>query len=250
MDGHEHDGDRRWLKRFGRAGPFEIRLLCFHHAGGAASMYRMWPRLLPWFIEPVAVQLPGRADRYAEPPFERMEPLVDELVEVTKPLLDQPFACYGTSMGARVAWALSHALRDRGMPTPHRLYVASNPAPIVNNGAGDWDGAEDSLYGYLRDMGGTPAEIFADPDLVAGLLPTLRADLTVLTSYAFRPVNPLDVPIRAFAGTGDVVASAERMSGWSAETRARFDLDLVPGGHFFDAGGERQVIQTIARDLT
>ncbi len=250
MDADEHEGDRRWLKRFGRVGPSEIRLLCFHHAGGGASMYRMWPRLLPWFIEPVAVQLPGRADRFDEPPFERMEPLVDALIDVIKPMLDQPFACYGASMGARVAWALSHTLRERGMPGPRRLYVASNTAPIVNNGAGDWDGAEDSLYGYLRDMGGTPAEVFDDPDLVAGLLPTLRADLTVLTTYTSRPARPLDVSIRAFAGTEDMVASAERMSGWRAETRARFDLDPVPGGHFFDASGERQVIQTIARDLS
>jgi surfactin synthase thioesterase subunit len=136
------------------------------------------------------------------------------------------------------------------MPGPRRLYVASNPAPIVNNGAGDWDGAAESVYGYLRDMGGTPAEVFEDADLVAGLVRTLRADLTVLTTYAFRSADPLDVSIRAFAGTEDVVASAERMAGWRAETRVRFDLDLVPGGHFFDASGERQVTQTIARDLT
>src|SRR6266480_1771428 len=108
------DWDRRWFKRFGRRdGPADLRLWCFHHAGGSASMYRHWPRLLPPPIEPVAVQLPGRADRFGEPAFDRMAPLVDELVEVLKPLLDRPFACYGVSMGSRVAWTLSHVLRAR-----------------------------------------------------------------------------------------------------------------------------------------
>ncbi|HEX6501148.1 MAG TPA: thioesterase domain-containing protein [Micromonosporaceae bacterium] len=243
-------GDRRWLKRFGRVGPSEIRLLCFHHAGGSASMYRMWPRLLPWFIEPVAVQLPGRADRYDEPPFETMGPLVDELVEVVKPLLDQPFACYGASMGARVAWALTHALRERGMPLPRVLYVASNTAPKDDDGGKQWDVPEDRLVAYLHDMGGTPPEILADPELLADLLPTLRADLAVLRTHRFRPATPLDVRIRAFAGTEDPTAPPDTMTGWRDETRARFDLDPVPGGHFFDADGERQVIRTIANDLT
>src|SRR4029077_2626378 len=102
----------RWFKRFARRDePAELRLLCFHHAGGSASMYRHWPRLLPPSIEPIAVQLPGRADRFGEPAFDRMVSLVDELVEVLKPLLDRPFACFGVSMGSRVAWTLTHALR-------------------------------------------------------------------------------------------------------------------------------------------
>jgi surfactin synthase thioesterase subunit len=248
MSGREQDGDPRWLKRFGRVGPSEIRLLCFHHAGGTASMFRMWPRRLPWFIEPVAVQLPGRGDRRREPPFDRMAPLVDELVDVIKPLLDQPFACYGASMGARVAWALAHALRDRAMPMPRALYLASNAAPGCDR-PGDWDVPADRLADYLREMGGTPPEILAEPDLLAGLLRTLHADLTVLRTHRFRPTAPLDVPIRAFAGTQDVAGSAARMSGWRAQTRARFDLEPVPGGHFFDAGGERQVIRAIANDL-
>jgi surfactin synthase thioesterase subunit len=39
------------------------------------------------------------------------------------------------------------------------------------------------------------------------------------------------------------------MSGWCDETRGRFDLDVVQGGHFFDAAGELQVIQAITDGL-
>lgn len=247
---HPEDCDRRWFKRFGRRdGSAELRLLCFHHAGGAASMYRHWPRLLPPSIEPVAVQLPGRADRFNEPAFDRMTPLVDELVEVLKPLLDRPFACYGVSMGSRVAWTLTHALRERSMPMPSQLFLACDIAPVHDDGTWPWEGRADGLEGYLREMGGTPPEVLADPGLVRALLPTLRADLTALSTHGFHPDPPLDIPIHAFAGTGDRSAPPDLMAAWQAETTARFDLDLVQSGHFFDKDAERRVIQTIGHDL-
>lgn len=213
-------------------------------------MYRQWPQLLSPSVEPIAVQLPGRSDRFNEPPHDRMAPLVDELIEAVRPLLDRPFACYGVSMGARVAWAMAHALRDRGMPTPARLYVACDAAPITDTGNWKWDGRADGLEGYVREMGGTPPEVLAEPMLLAALLPTLQADLTVLSTHGFRPATPLHVPIHAFAGTDDVESPPERMRGWRVETSARFDLDEVPGGHFFDAAAERRVIHTIGRELS
>ncbi|MET9248896.1 thioesterase domain-containing protein [Nonomuraea sp. NPDC003709] len=242
-------GDPRWLKRFGRGTPAEVQLLCFHHAGGSAAMYRHWPQLVPSYVEPIAVQLPGRADRFAEPPFDRMAPLVDELIAVIKPLLDRPFACYGVSMGARVAWALAHELRERALPLPRVLFVAASIAPCLDDGTWAWEDREDGLEGYVREMGGTPAEVLAEPELLAGLLPTLGADLTVLSTHGFHPDKPLEVPIRAFAGTEDIESPPPRMDGWRVETAARFDLDPVPGGHFFDSAGEQQVIRTISHDL-
>lgn len=212
-------------------------------------MYREWPHLMPRSIELVALQLPGRADRLREPPFETMAPLVDALIEVIEPLLDQPFAFYGLSMGARVAWALTHGLREQAMPTPSVLYLASAAAPGSKEGRADWDARKDDLVGYLREMGGTPPEIFSQPELLASLLPTLCADLILVDTFCFRPSTPLDVPIRAFAGIDDVEGSPERMSGWRLETSGRFHLDVVPGGHFFDATGELQVIRTITDDL-
>lgn len=241
--------ERRWLKRFGRKNSAEIRLLCFHCAGGNASMFRDWPRWMPEAVEPVAVQLPGRLDRFGEAPYEDMELLVDKLADVIKPLLDQPFACYGASMGAHVAWALTHVLRDRAMPVPRRLYVASSAAPGAEEAVRGWNEPDSRLVEYMTELGGTPPEVLAEPDLLGRLLPMLRADLAVLGTLAFRPSAPLDIPIHAFAGREDAEASPERMSAWRDETTARFDLDVVAGGHFFTAAGERQVIAAISNEL-
>lgn len=251
MTADTQDADRRWFKRFGhRDQPGEIRLLCFHHAGGSAGMYRQWPQLLPPSVELVAVQLPGRADRFGEPPFDRMEPLIDALVEALKPLLERPFACYGVSMGARVAWALAHTLRERSMPMPRWLFVACDTAPSEDDGTWPWQNRPDGLEGYMRQMGGTPAAVFAEPVLLQALLPTLRADLDVLSTHQFRPAQPLEIPIRGFAGVRDPAAPPHRMAAWRQETTAGFDLDLLPCGHFFDPAAEHRVIQTIGQNLT
>jgi medium-chain acyl-[acyl-carrier-protein] hydrolase len=237
----------RWLRTFGSRAPGDLRLFCFHHAGGAAAAYREWPRLLPTGIEPVAVQLPGRAERFREPALDRMPVLLDHLVEELRPLLGEPYALYGLSMGARVAWALTHRLRDEGLPMPSRLFLANVAAPGRQEGQAVWTDA--AVLDYLRQMGGTPPEIFAEPALLAGLLPALRADLTLVDSFHWRPATPLTIPIHAFAGMDDREGAPERMREWRAETVGDFALDVVSGGHFFDPAGTRQVIGAVAGDL-
>ncbi|GAA1510232.1 alpha/beta fold hydrolase [Sphaerisporangium rubeum] len=250
MNAHPQDIDRRWLKRFGRADDTaRIRLLCFHHAGGSASMYRSWRQMLPRSVELVAVQLPGRADRFTEPAHDRMTGLVGDLVDVLKPLFDRPFAFYGISMGARVAWALTHALRDLAMPMPTRLYIACDPAPCTDDGTWPWQNRPDGLVGYLREMGGTPPEVLDQPDLLRAVLPMFEADLSVLSTHDFHPLTPLDVPIRAFAGVDDPVGTPDKVVSWRTETTAGFRIHHLAGGHFLNPAAERQVVETIVQDL-
>jgi len=241
--------EQRWLKYFGRGKQAKVHLLCFHHAGGNASMYRDWPGLMPESIQPVAVQLPGRLERFTEAPYDTMDTLLGRLVDVLRPLLGQPFAFYGASMGARVAWALTHTLRERDLPLPRKLYVASCQAPSLDEPHRAVDGSDSSLISYITALGGTPPEILADPYLLSGLLPALRADLSVLNTHAPRPTAPLDVPIRGFAGRADADAPPARMMAWRAETSACFDLNVVDGGHFFSEAGQRQATALISADL-
>jgi surfactin synthase thioesterase subunit len=238
-----------WLRNYGQPNAGKIRLFCFHYAGGNAAMFRTWPALLPADIEPVAIQLPGRDDRHAEPPYEDMNLLVADLVEVLAPLLDKPFACYGFSMGARVALALAHALRDRGLPAPAGLFVASSAAPALQLPVRGWAESDDGLVAYLRELGGTPASVFDHPELLELFLPTVRADLRVVGTCPTPDRPPLATPVRAFAGADDREAAPARMLPWRVETSAEFELNVVPGGHFFTAEGMRQVLSSTAKDL-
>jgi len=239
----------RWTRTYGPREDPAVRLLCFHYAGGNAAMFRTWPSALPEWLEPVAVQLPGRDDRYAEEPYQRVEPLVADLVEALEPLLDRPFAFYGFSMGARVALELAHALRDRGLPGPARLFVASSSAPALRLPVRGWDESDEDLVAYLRELGGTSSVVFDDPDLLELFLPTVRADLAVVGRLEPPERRPLDVPIHAFAGADDAIAPEAFLRPWREETSAAFDLTVVPGGHFFSPDGLAVVLRTTAAEL-
>ena len=211
-------------------------------------MYRQWPQLMPATIEPIGIQLPGRADRFTEPAHERIITLLDDLIDVAKPLLEQPFACYGISMGARVAWAFAHALRDRAMPLPSRLFVACVPRPAPTTAAGRGRAAPTAWRAICVRWVAHRSRYWTSRNSWP-LLPTLRSDLTLLSTHDFQPATPLDLPMGAFAGVDDPIADPERMAHWHTETTAGFELHRLPGGHFLTADAEHHVVQTIVRDL-
>lgn len=238
-----------WARSYADRPDATVRLFCFPYAGGTASLFRTWHQELPETIDPVAIQLPGRDDRFDEPPHDRMAPLVAELVEALTPLLDKPYAFYGFSMGARVALALTHEIRERGLPAPRRLFVASSAAPALRRPVRGWDEPEEGLIAYLRDLGGTRPEVLDNPALLELFLPSLRADLTVVGTCPVVPAVPLDVPIRAFAGESDTEAPPERMRDWAVETSAGFELTTLAGGHFFPQEETARMMEIICADL-
>ncbi|XVV00260.1 thioesterase II family protein [Actinosynnema sp. CA-248983] len=226
-----------------------VRLVCFHYAGGTASMFRDWPARLPADVSVVAVQLPGRDTRLDEAPHDRMGPLVAELVDVLSPVLDLPFAFYGHSMGARVSLYLAHALRALGGPDPVAMFVASSAAPASMTRVRGWDESDDGLVQYLRDLGGTPPIVFERPDLLELFLPALRADLTVVATAGAPPRPALTVPLHVFSGADDHEASPERMAAWREETTGPFVHEVVSGGHFFAPEGVDHVLDRIGKEL-
>ena len=151
--------------------------------------------------------------------------------------------------GARVALALTRALRESGGPAPYELFVASSSGPALHVPVRGWSEPDEQLVTYLRDLGGTPWQLFDDPDLLALFLLSLRADLTVIGTCPANDEPPLATPVRAFAGAQDTEASARTLA-WRQETTTAFDLDVVAGGYFFTPGGTRQVLESIAKDLS
>lgn len=64
-------------------------------------------------------------------------------------------------------------------------------------------------------------------------LPSLRADLRMVETYAHTHREPLEVPIAAFAGLQDRLTDPAGMAAWAELTSRPFDLTLLRGGHFF-----------------
>lgn len=223
----------RWIRRQTASPAPAVRLFCFHYANGSASMYRGWPDHLPGTVSVEAVQLPGRDNRFREKPYDRMSPLVDDVVDALRSRIDLPYALFGYSMGAQVAFNVAHGLCAAGFPAPLALFVAASPAPSLQVEVPAWNESDERLLQYMHDMGGLPADILEHPDLLELMLPTLRADLTVVATWPYLKRAALPTAIHAFAGTSDPDATPARMASWSLETTAGFRETILDGGHFF-----------------
>lgn len=211
------------------------RLLCLPHAGGGALAYRAWANGGIPGVAVTGVELPGRGSRLFEAPFRRAEPLVQALAEVVQPLTAEgPYALFGHSMGALLAFELAHELRQRGAPAPRRLFVSGRRAPHLSPPRrGLHLLPDDELLAEVRRLDGTPQAVFAEPELVQLLLPAMRADFELCDAYACAARPPLTCPITALGGLDDPAVDPDTLDAWRQHTLAGFARQVLPGGHFY-----------------
>jgi medium-chain acyl-[acyl-carrier-protein] hydrolase len=226
-----------------------LRLFCFPYAGGGASIFRAWGRQLPQTVEVCAVQLPGQGGRLLERPFTRLAAMVEALAPALAPLADRPFAFFGHSMGAMVAFELTRLLRREGRPLPAHLFVSGRRAPQVPTEPPTYDWSEADFLAELRRLNGTPQEVLEHEELMRLLLPQLRADFEVVQTYRYTPEPPLDIPVSVFGGVNDCGASREMLAPWAEQTTGPFTLQMLPGDHFFLHGAEPLFMSALARKL-
>ncbi|MEU5126970.1 thioesterase II family protein [Streptomyces mobaraensis] len=229
-----------WLRRYHDGEGAPVRLLCFPFAGGSASYFFGLSRLLSPGVEVLAVQYPGRQDRHAEPCLESVPDLADAVVAQLPPD-DKPFALFGHSMGALVAFEVARRLRGPGGPgRPVRLFASGGVArPYRPEGSAGLPGDGDILA-HLRSLGGTDERFFASEELQALILPALRADYRAVGAYVPPGPERLDCPVTALIGDADGRTSPAEAATWRERTNGDFELHVLPGGHFYlDACMER-----------
>ncbi len=241
----------RWIKVFQPRPRAVLRLVCFPYAGGGASVYRQWPGSLPESVEVWAVQLPGRESRFREEAFRSMEPLADEAARVLSGRLALPFAFFGHSMGAALAFEITRRLRRAGAPLPLHLFVSGRTAPRTPYDEEPiHDLPREEFFEALRRFEGTPEEVLQHEELMAMLEPILRADFSVSETYEYSPdPEPLPVPITVLGGVQDHEVPVEKLDAWAQETDAGCRRHLLDGGHFFLHERRNEVLDIVGREL-
>jgi medium-chain acyl-[acyl-carrier-protein] hydrolase len=209
-----------------------IPLLCLPFAGGGTAIYHQWrfdPR-----IDVLPICLPGREGRIREKPFEEMEELIDRLLVDLMDMWSSPFALFGHSMGARIAFELACQTTALGH-APVCVFVSACRAP----GQPSHDAAIP-----LADL---PDEEMVDaliskycmqvpPDeraLMLVLAATIRADLRLFNSRGNGTMRQLTCPVFACGGADDPIVARADLMGWQATTSGTFAVRLFSGGHFF-----------------
>lgn len=227
-----------------------FRLFCLPYAGGSASVFRDWPDCLPESVEICAIQLPGRETRLNEPVFTTLHPLVQELAKALLPSLDRPFAFFGHSVGALVAFELARHLRAQYRMRPAHLWAAACPAPQVPDAdAPIHTLPERDFRERLRRLNGTPTDVLEHDELMAMVSPILRADFALRETYAYVADMPLECPITAFGGMQDREVGETALLAWQEQTSRLFRLRMLPGNHFFLHSSQADLLQAVYADL-
>jgi medium-chain acyl-[acyl-carrier-protein] hydrolase len=227
-----------------------LRLFCLPYAGGGANTYRLWPQLLPDEVELCVFQLPGRGARLSDAPFTDSSPLVSNLYDVIEPYLDMPVAFFGHSMGALLAFELARRLRQKSKPEPAHLFLSGRrAAQIPLDGPPIYNLPEAELVEKLRELKGTPKEVFEYPELLQLMIPLLQADFAVCQSYVYSPEPPLNCPITVLGGAEDQEIGRDLLEAWSAQTTSTFYLHMFPGDHFFINTTHAPICRLISNQL-
>jgi medium-chain acyl-[acyl-carrier-protein] hydrolase len=226
------------------------RLFCFPHAGGGPSFFRPWHAALQPEIAVRRVLLPGREWRLDELAFRRMADLIEPLCAGLEPYLDEPYAFFGHSMGAVVAYEAARRFSAGGRTGPSCLIVSGRRAPALPGRDRALAGLpDDEFAAEVARLNGIPPQVLGEPDLLAMLLPTLRADYELAETYRPLDGGQLDCPVIGYLGASDPETDYQRVLSWREVTTGEFTTRVFRGDHFYLKGGRADVLNAVREDL-
>lgn len=239
-----------WLQRERPRPGARVRLFCFAHAGGGPVVFRSWRSHLGPEIELCPIVLPGRESRRREPACHRMHQVVEPLAEAIASVADMPFAFFGHSMGAAIAYEVARRLASASVGEPSRLFLSGRRAAQLPARRSPFHVLPDREFlSVLATLNGTPPEVLADPELIKVFLPCLRADFELIETYEPAPGPRLACPVSAFCGDKDPEVNASELAAWSRVTSGEFRSRMFDGDHFYLQGANEELLMRIREDL-
>ncbi|MCP4112428.1 MAG: hypothetical protein GY749_44035 [Desulfobacteraceae bacterium] len=243
-----------------------IRLFCFPYGTKGASLFRRWQEKLANNTEVCPVQLPGRENRLKEMPPNNIGEMTDILEQVLKPEIDRPYAFYGHSAGALIAFQLAYRLWQTSEIRPAHLFAGGFTSPVIPNPLLHKKLAEMKVAGFR----GIPDVNQIDAASTVLLTQIMRLDddmhtddregmkrsmtfLKILESYYRhqKEEEPFDIPVTVFHGKDDQFVSMKDSEAWKPLTTGPFRLHILAGDHFFlhEDQSQEKLLELIAGNL-
>lgn len=229
----------------------EIAVLCLPFAGAGASAFRRAQEFVSDTVRICPLQLPGREERFGEPPYTDAAEAVDDLLPVALDLAagSPAVAVFGHSLGAVLAFELAHRLRQLPRPELVRVFVSGSPGPWTRREPRATGLSDEDFLQQVKGFAGYSHPALEHPELREMLLPTLRADVELHENYQAVPGRVLDVPITSIRGSEDELVSAEQAAEWTAATSTECRLRELPGNHMYLVDSPADLVRLMAAEL-
>lgn len=228
-----------------------IDLFCLHFAGGNKYSYRAFVQKAPSFINIIPLEAPGRGARMGEALLTDIHKMAEDFLRQLKPRLNgKPYAIYGHSMGALVAFLLARKLRDNGHNLPVQLFLTgtsgpSSPARLQNK---RHLLERDAFLQEITALGGLPLEILDSKELLEYIEPIIRKDFMVSENYQYNEEMPLQIPFTVATGTEENM-DEEEILAWQKESTEPVDFRKFEGDHFFIFRHTSEIVDLISKKL-
>ena len=241
-----------WIVRQSPRSQAVLRLFCFPHAGAGSVIFRDWFNAFPEHIEVCAIEPPGRLARRSERSPRDLDEFTRALEAALAGYLDLPYALFGYSLGALMAFECARALRRNQGLEPRHLIVAAHKAPHIPLKHAPISHApkESFVHELERRYGPIEPVIKAEPELLDMIVDIMRTDLGMLERYRHQPDTALRCPVVAIGGQQDLSVDRAALQGWQAHTTGGFRTEWFPGGHFFLRQQPQKLRALIQEELT
>lgn len=226
----------------------KFKLFCFPYAGGSSVIYEKWRKELSPSIELIPVEYAGRGTRFTTPPFTNINDVVEDAFHAIKKHLDTTsyYSFFGHSMGALIAYELSHKLIQLNFTAPVHIFFSGKLAPHIENEYKLIHNLEDIEFKEeLLKLGGTPREALENKDWTKLFLPILRADFKAVEEYSYsKKNNTLPCDFTILYGQDDLL-TANKIEEWQHHTKNKCTFSRFSGGHFFIANHVNEIVNVI-----
>jgi surfactin synthase thioesterase subunit len=229
------------------------RIYCFPGVGGAASAFIPMVPHLPDTIELVAIQAPGRADRYREPPITDTAGFIEEVTAVIAAELNAPSLIFGHSLGGWAAYAIACRLASQPAERPPALGLAvacmlppTDESQRVLRLDYLQEASDADAVDMLKTMAAWPKNLIESGEDRAALLAPFRADARLWMNRRWVTGPGLDIPLLAIAAARDQMhRDPSRLSPWCEVTTGGFSLASLDGTHSLIADNPIGIVTTL-----
>ena len=228
--------DTPWFLRFVPALSVDApRVICLPHAGSGASAFKNLTSKFFSNYEMLIIQYPGRETRRNDPFIRNLHQTVAHILDAIQPHLEQSYVLFGHSMGAKIGYELLELMKALQLPLPDHFVASCSPAPhrpFTLDPA--YKGSDEEFLNYLLRLGGIPKELLEIDELVALILPILRADFELLDGYhPLDNIGPIGCPVTTIFSPDDASVTAVDTAMWEELSPVSFQHRGISGGHFY-----------------
>jgi medium-chain acyl-[acyl-carrier-protein] hydrolase len=228
-----------------------FRVFCFPYSGATAQVFRPLTQLLPKGISVYSYELPGRGRRFGEEIPGTISEIIEEIHLSIVGMLDKPYVFLGHSLGGILSYEMARHIKAHGHPLPRHLFVTGIRAPQVpKREKNTFDLPRNEFIEKIKEMGGTPSEIFSNEEMLDIMVPILRKDFQIYETYSFTADIPVPFPITAIGGIDDKFVTREDLELWSIHTSSLFEIHMLKGDHFFIHDNMNRIAQLITKAVS